>query len=187
MDRGLDDALGVAYSLFTGFRHFTLARLSRLLGSRGVHVAWTGCSTSPSAPPTPRSPALDFLASATYAGPSLCSPRHGCCVTSLGLPPQPQDPGAPQRTLSEVRAASSTHGVGNHVQPYQKDRVSWAPAGFVPVPIGPALCEPDREWFGKWATHLLVLPAEAAAAAAVSGLERPHMDPQLSHIANTYA
>ena len=64
--------------------------------------------------------------------------------------------------------------------------MSWAPAGFVPVPIGLALCEPDREWFGKWATHLLVPPAEAAAAAAESGLERPHMDPQLAHNANTY-
>ena len=109
------------------------------------------------------------------------------CVTSLGPPPLPQDPGAPRRMLSEVLAASSTYGDGNHVQPYQKDLVSWAPAGFVPVPIEKALSEPDREWFGKWATHLLVPPAEAAAAAAESGLERPHMDPQLSHNANTYA
>jgi len=79
------------------------------------------------------------------------------CVTSSGPPPQPQDPGAPRRMLSEVRAASPTYGVGNHVQPYQKDRVSWAPAGLVPVPIGLALCEPDREWFGTWATHCLFL------------------------------
>ena len=88
--------------------------------------------------------------------------------------------------LSEVLAASSTYGDGNHVQPYQKDLVSWAPAGFVPVPIEQALSETDREWFGQWATHLLVPPAEAAAAAAESGLERPHMDPQLAHNANTY-
>ena len=51
--------------------------------------------------------------------------------------------------LSEVLAASSCYGDGNHVQPCQKDLVSWAPAGFVPVPIERALSEPDREWFGN--------------------------------------
>ena len=45
--------------------------------------------------------------------------------------------------LSEVLASSSTYGDGNHVQPYQKDLVSWASAGFVPVPIEQALSEPD--------------------------------------------
>ena len=89
--------------------------------------------------------------------------------------------------LLEVLAASACYGDGNHVQPCQKDLVSWAPAGFVPVPIERALSEPDRELFGNWTTDLLAPPAEAAAAAAESGLERPYMDPQLAHNANVYA
>ena len=109
------------------------------------------------------------------------------CVTSLGPPQSPQDLGAPQQMLSEVLAASATYGDGDHVQPYQKDLVSWAAKGFSPVPIEEALSPPDREWFGEWTTHLLAPPEEAAAALAESGLEKPYMDPQLAYNSGAYA
>ena len=106
MDRGLDDALGVAYSLLTGFR-------------------------------------ICCVASPTLAQRSALHHMEDC-VTSLGPPPRPQDPGAPRRKLSEDRAASSTYGDGNLVQPYQQDLVSWAAAGFVPVPIVQAKASRQR-------------------------------------------